>query len=75
MTAKEMFEELGYDYEEWVRTNFGNTIRIKYYEKGLVHSERNEICFYNDETWAVSTIVDSNLQDAIIKQLEELGWL
>lgn len=77
MKAKEMFEKLGYSVEE--QPNFYKLpndpyIVVRYIIPGLVHSERNNIVFYRDETYNVTCNVDMELHQAINKQIEELGW-
>ena len=72
MTAKEMFEKLGYEYKE---TNDEDEIRYKSKSGAFI------ICFYkamqqvycytkNDEPFGI----DVNELQAINKQVEELGW-
>ena len=68
MTAKEMFEELGYTYcpnEEHFSLN-----AIIVYRKGL-----KSIYFDFDKTIDIDgKIIDMKLLKAINKQIEELGW-
>lgn len=65
MTAKEMFEELGYEYEQ----NDKNQICI-------CNLDRDEwLWFYLDrKTFEYNEEVYSELHKAINKQIEELGW-
>ena len=64
MTAKEMFEELGYDLVE-------TTPYIMYY-----YNEENNIYiwFYNSETIEIVNEFTLDILKAINKQVEELGW-
>lgn len=78
MTAKEMFEALG--YVEHPNPNYGKIpsspyICVSYIIKGLVHSERDKIVFYNDETYDVTCNVDIERHKAITQQMKELGWI
>ena len=72
-TAKEMFEELGYE-------KFENDSRITYekYNRECkmieFDKERMEITFADDNYCEVVMIDRKELQ-AINKQVEELGWL
>lgn len=64
MTAKEMFEELGYDLVE-------TTPYMMYY-----YNEENNIYiwFYNSETIEIVNEFTLDILKAINKQVEELGW-
>ena len=68
LTAKEMFEKLGYEYcpnEEHFSMN-----AIVVYRKGL-----NSIYFDFDKTIDIGCkIIGIDLWKAINKQIEELGW-
>lgn len=70
MTAKEMFEKLGYEYEE----SYDKKL-IDYYKKykGL----DLEILFNKDaQKFSMTYVVEVNIEllQAINKQVEELGW-
>jgi hypothetical protein len=64
MTAKDMFEELGYDLVE-------TTPYMMYY-----YNEENNIYiwFYNSETIEIVNEFTLDILKAINKQVEELGW-
>ena len=75
MTAKEMFEELGYkedfpdDYDEIVYArNILNKDTFAYIDSEIISFYENKIWFTNKS--------DFNLEElqAINKQVEELGW-
>lgn len=82
MSAKEMFEELGYKRDEFINAN-SDYINKKFisYGKGKVHiaissfSEPISICKFKD-SWFFSKALDITIQElkAINKQIEELGW-
>lgn len=79
MSAKEMFEDLGYDYDFVQNKNSEDTIT---YHKDNLHIQFNFISkliilqndtsqmFYNSAVF----MVNNNLLKAINKQIEELGW-
>lgn len=68
MSAKEMFEELGYKLRE--ETNCLNCVK-SYINKRYM----NIIYFDSDKTIDVnSMIITYDLLQAINKQVEELGW-
>ena len=79
MTAKEMFEELGYEYDYIKNKNSEDTIT---YHKDNLHIQFNLISklvilqndtsymFYNSATF----MINHNLLKAINKQTEELGF-
>ena len=75
MTAKEMFAELGY---EWQETNYYIQY-TKYNWKHWIFRSKTTICFWKlmkkfsvyDET---PLDIDIDLLQAINKQIEELGW-
>jgi len=78
MKAREMFESLGYSYDEKANTYRPQHlphIVVQYVIKGLVHSERDRITFYADETYAVSSEVTVKFHEAITQQMKELGWI
>lgn len=75
MTAKEMFEKLGYElayeYQE-------GDDEIRYYGPGS-DDENIEIIFYlNERKFSIESFiearVDADVLKAINKQIEELGW-
>lgn len=69
-SAKEMFEELGYEYVESYDKNL-----IDYYKK--YNNLNFEILFNKEEKtfyFTYVTKVDYKLLQAINKQVEELGW-
>ena len=76
MTAKEMFEKLGYEYSEcW----FCEELEEIYYQKNGIYTpqikfslNRKTISVYRFENKASS--FDMKLLQAINKQVEELGW-
>ena len=71
MKAKEMFEELGFEYQE-------NEINIKYYKEYTDCYDESyilEIDFRLIEKKIYSDFsIDMHLLKAINKQVEELGW-
>lgn len=79
MTAKEMFEELGYEYDFIQNKNSEDTIT---YHKDNLHIQFNLISklvvlqndtshiFYNSSLF----MINSNLLKAINQQCKELGW-
>ena len=77
MSAKEMFEKLGYEY---VETN--NYIEyIKYYYKHWIFKDYQKIIFFKSPIYdldifdRLGTTINRDLLQAINKQVEELGWL
>ena len=79
MKAKEMFEQLGYEYDYVQNVNCEDTIT---YHKENLHVQFNLISkqvvlqndtshyFYNSATF----FLDTKLLNAINKQIELLGW-
>ena len=75
MTAKEMFEKLGYGvrYSKSEKSNItfitveNDNVEIKISDKGLVIFENKCNCF-------LGVCTDFELMKAINKQIEELGW-
>lgn len=71
MTAREMFEELGYKKDEYSKC-------ICYYNPNEVN---DEIVFYlenrtfNRDYYGHGNAIDMPVLKAINKQVEELGWL
>lgn len=82
MTAKEMFEELGYERNTniYLRSDYLDKKFIDYY-KGKIHitfssfSEPNAFCKFKESLFSNKT-QDITVQEfkAIQKQIEELGW-
>lgn len=78
-SAKEMFEELGYEYDYIQNKNNEDTIT---YHKDNLHIQFNLISklivFQNDTSYiyyAIATFfINKDLLKAINKQVEELGW-
>ena len=78
-SAKEMFEDLGYEYKylnsviRYTKNDGGYVQQIIFYEFGhrIRFREREE--YNNFEPQGQSTIYIEQLQ-AINKQVEELGW-
>ena len=76
MTAKEMFEKLGY---EWKETK-DYIEYIKYYYKHWIFKSKCMFRFYKlpinnfDIFDEFGTIINQDLLQAINKQVEELGW-
>lgn len=68
MTAKEMFEALGYEYSKFYDRN----IMIQYYDE-----EENQIVFWimEQEFSASNFSLTVDEFKAIQKQMEELGWI
>jgi hypothetical protein len=71
MTAKEMFEELGYEYYY-----YSDCIECEYNKHSLLH---HKIGFdLEDKNYSIETknevIISKLLNKAINKQIEELGW-
>ena len=81
MSAKEMFEELGYFYK-----NYGNEIIIfEIWENGFHELKHNEILRFSKNAkerlylkphnvLKIECDIPVNLLKAINKQIEELGW-
>lgn len=77
MTAKEMFEKLGYKY--YKKTSYGSIIYRNYdfdMDLGL------EITFHYDGNYEIESlnrhfdcIMSVQLHQAITQQMKELGWL
>lgn len=65
MSAKEMFEELGYKYE------FNNKYHIRYY-----NVEKDNYIWFDLQLKTLEISEYCNLKElkAINKQIEELGW-
>jgi len=88
MTAKEMFEELGFieTYEKDImeeKCEYGEEGIIAYVSKndngkydGIIFTNSKK---YDVEIWDgkhyVSSLIDVNLHKAIHQQMKELGWL
>ena len=78
-SAKEMFEELGYEYDYIQNKNSEDTIT---YHKDNLHIQFNLISklivFQNDTSYiyyGIATFfINKDLLKAINKQIEELGW-
>jgi hypothetical protein len=83
MTAKEMFEKLGYEYKLYDNEDKFNN-GIQYYKKDKDDFETYvEFYFYHKRIWllkkyknkiAEGFVSNINLLQAINKQIEELGW-
>lgn len=76
MTARELFEELGYEYSLICICN-GAIHEIKYEHKdepGKIVFKLNYKVFYADID-DYSVLIDMPTLKAINKQCEELGWL
>lgn len=78
MTAKEMFEKLGYEID--ILTNYA----LGYIRKKATENVEKTITFLNTGTFQYFTIIESDRNNptisleelqAINKQVEELGWL
>lgn len=80
MKAKEMFEKLGYEYENlndvirYTKNDGGYVQQIIFYSLGRRIRFREWEEYENFEPQGQSTIYIEHLQ-AINKQCEELGWL
>ena len=77
MTAKEMFETLGYKYS--TKTDYGSLVYRQYdfnTELGL------KVTFFKDKSFEVESLnrhfdcaISLDLYRAITQQMKELGWL
>ena len=76
MTAKEMFEELGYEFYEDDGFNCYEKERRKLIEPDYISFNRlaRQIFMSNNSECSNGVIVDVQLLKAINKQIEELGW-
>ena len=72
MTAKEMFEKLGYELDD--KPRFGSTISYtKYCKDGCCRL--NDLVFYSSKNiMCEETYITMELLQAINKQVEELEW-
>lgn len=71
MSAKEMFEELGYKLDKEPR--FGSTISYtQYYSDGCYRIY--DLVFYDKTIEVQEEHINLKLLKAINKQVEELGW-
>lgn len=77
MTAKEMFEELEYEYYEDDGFNCYKKEKRKLIEPDYISFNRleREVFVSNDSKNGNGEIIDMKLLQAINKQVEELGWL
>ena len=82
-TAKEMFEELGYEYIHLVKTILYDD-DVYYYKNELnPRSDYNRIWFFlNKQEYSInklfmgsSAYIDIKLHHAIHQQMKELGWI
>lgn len=74
-SAREMFEELGYEYKE-IKTIIFRNIQYKKYSKIILFRDDKCIipyCDYGDGEEGSALLNLKELQ-AINKQVEELGW-
>ena len=79
MSAKEMFEKLGYEYDYIQNDNSEDTIT---YHKDNLHIQFNligkQVVVQNDSSYAfyghAVFFINQELLQAINKQVEELGW-
>lgn len=77
MTAKEMFEKLGYKYIEHVEKLYGDIQYNKQFEFAEItiyfNNKNKEVEFSSD---VVDIVINIDLEElkAINKQIEELGW-
>lgn len=76
MTAKEMFEKLGYEYSELL----SDDTRIYYEHKNNgnnLHNQPSNFIMFCLDYKVISNDCDITLKElqAINKQVEELGWL
>ena len=76
MTAREMFEKLGYEYNECY---FERTLDDIYYQKNGKYTPQirfnlNHKCVQDYREGNKSSAFDIKLLQAINKQIEELGW-
>ena len=76
MTAKEMFEELGYKYCEDDGFIDYKKEKRKLIEPDYISFDRleREIFILNSSKSSKGTTIDMSLLKAINKQVEELGW-
>ena len=66
MTAKEMFEKLGYELIN------SKKIIYKKYDKNI--NRIIDIAFFENKKILITQSIDINTLQAINKQIEELGW-
>lgn len=71
MTAKEMFEELGYEIDSTYEIE-GHLFYCKDYTKIDFDLRRED--FYKYNSGGFRSPIDMKLLKAINKQIEELGW-
>lgn len=76
MSAKEMFEELGFKWKETKSIIEYNRSLFKHF----TFLSKEKIAFYKDDYFRYFNIeglfsIDKDLLQAINKQVEELGWL
>lgn len=76
MSAKEMFEELGYE-QEISENYFDRFIRYKKNAKRIVFRNDKKIIPYEDygDMGEDGTLLDMNELKAINQQCKELGWI
>lgn len=89
MSAKEMFEELGYIQVDTSKNGYGALIEyerdetyIDDYESQIEYGTLNTIYFYKNKTYRIEMqsdddneeLINMKLHKAINKQIEELGW-
>lgn len=73
MSAREMFEELGYELNK----ELGSEINRIYYEKKTIPNYPNTFIMFDLDYQIISNDCDITINEfkAIQKQIEELGWL
>lgn len=76
MTAKELFEELGYEYYEDDGFNCYKKEKRRLIEPDYISFDRleREVFMSNSSKNSNGVILDMKLLQAINKQVEELGW-
>lgn len=76
MTAKELFEELGYEYYEDDGFNCYKKEKRRLIEPDYISFDRleREVFMLNSSKNSNGVILDMKLLQAINKQVEELGW-
>ena len=70
MTAKEMFEALGYE-----QTLYRNTIGIGYKTKVKPYKTIEFYCYVEDLSYYATHRVTITEHQAITQQMKELGWI
>ena len=75
MSAKEMFEELGYEIDEITKKSFGYGKILNNRKKYITFNDTGNFKYFTIiETDRNNPTIDLQELQAINKQVEELGW-